>query len=58
MNDKMKATIFIIALYVIVAPLVILLLSFLFKLNFVVMLTSFITFRVCLYICDKIIEKW
>ena len=53
-----KETIFIIALYVIVAPLVILLLSFLFKLNFVVMLTSFITFRVCLYICDKIIEKW
>lgn len=58
MKNKTKATILIIALYVIVAPLVILLLSFLFKLNFIVILTSFIIFRVYLYIYDKIIKKW
>ena len=49
---------FIIILYVIISPLLILLLSYLLKLNFIVMLFSFIVFRVSLHICDKIIEKW
>ena len=49
---------FVIILYVIISPLLILLLSYLLKLNFIVMLFSFIVFRVNLHICDKIIEKW
>lgn len=49
---------FVIILYVIISPLLVLLLSYLLKLNFIVMLISFIVFRVNLYICDKIIEKW
>lgn len=49
---------FVIILYVIISPLLMLLLSYLLKINFIVMLISFIIFRVNLHICDKIIEKW
>lgn len=42
---------------IIVALLLIILCSVLFKLNFVVMLISFITFRTGLYIFNKIIGK-
>nr|DAX79390.1 MAG TPA: hypothetical protein [Caudoviricetes sp.] len=42
---------------IIVASLLIILCSVLFKLNFVVMLISFTTFRTGLYIFNKIIGK-
>lgn len=52
----MRETIFIIVLYVVIMPLFMLLLSFLFRLNFIAMLIAFITFRVFLYIMDKLSE--
>lgn len=53
----MKETFFIVALYVIIAPLFMLLMSFLFKLNFIIMLTSFIIFRIIWYVFEKILGK-